>query len=113
MKEMTEKEKFGAWLDKEREENGLVDFHFSIDPLKDTSPESAEEIYKELNEAVEAMARGESVPFVEGDLGPTVNFGLLDGETEEIRIERIKREINARNNWCKENCQDCESCGIC
>ena len=56
---MTEKEKFKVWIDKEREDHGLVHFHVSF---KEGTLVTSEEIYADINRVNE----GESIPFEEG-----------------------------------------------
>jgi len=56
-----ERDKFESWIRNQVKEEGLIDFHFSIDP--NAQVDDSEEIYKEINAAIESHARGESIPF--------------------------------------------------
>ena len=69
---------------------------------------------------------GVSQGVLPGDLPPESYFqpsGVFDipeatyedppvagGETEEETRARIREEMRAREDWCKENCRDCANC---
>jgi hypothetical protein len=83
----TEKEKFLAWYKKEKEENGLIDFKLTLDPLRKLNT-TEEDVYAAINAMNAAYERGECKPFDDTDIC----------NIQQKLNEEVYKELNAMND---------------